>query len=260
MSWYKSGSDVWRFRRVVSANMIAAGPSSSEDVEIALPADDDEFWSTVQADGDDIRVCDVDGRTLLTYDLNGWNYSGRSGTVEVDAWTYPAQKVCALYLYFGNATVSAATTTFSPSGGETGYIELGAPTQRMVRVAAERPGDTKARHQLTKGVNESIFVDFDFSAVLERAFIPGFGRMVWEEIAYISSTTVELAAADQAAMHVAANDRIVDGGRVRVWVTGGTSGTTYTVVCKIVTSRPGATPANRTLEARARLYVQNVAE
>jgi hypothetical protein len=47
---------------------------------------------------------------------------------------------------------------------------------------------------------------------------------------------------------------------VRVWVTGGSSGTTYTVVCKIVTSRPGATPANRTLEARARLYVQNVAE
>ena len=61
-------------------------------------------------------------------------------------------------------------------------------------------------------------------------------------------------------MRVAANDRIVDFGRVRVWVTGGSSGTTYTVVCKIVTARPGQTPSGRTLEARARLYVQNVAE
>lgn len=260
MSWYKSGSDVWRFRRVISVENTSGTPGSPIDVEAALAADDDEFWTTIQADGDDIRVCSGDGRTLVTYDLNGWNHTNRAGTVEVDGWTPPSNKVSALFLYFGNATVAAATTTFTPSSAKSGYIELGAPTQRVVRVAAERPGDTKARHQLTKGANESIYVDFDFSAVLERAFIPGFGRMVWEEIAYISSTTVEVAAADQAAMHVAANDRIVDGGRVRVWVTGGTSGTTYTVVCKIVTSRPGATPANRTLEARARLYVQNVAE
>ena len=260
MSWYQLGANPWNHRRVLTVDATTAGPGTTIDITHVLQPDDDEFWTNVQSAGQDIRVCDTDGRTLLTYDLDSFSTLTRSGTIEVDNWTFAAAKVCALYLYFGNSSASTAVSAFSPSSPKTGYLEIGRPTARIFRVRPERAGDTKARSQFVKGANESVYVDFDFSAVLERAMVPGRGRMVWEEIAYISSTTVEAAGVDQAAMHVAANDRIVDFGRVRVWVTGGTSGTTYTVVCKIVTARPGQTPSGRTLEARARLYVQNVTE
>jgi hypothetical protein len=260
MSWYQLGANPWQFRRVISVDNTAGTPGAPIDVTHTLLPDDDEFWNNVQSAGQDIRVCDSDGRTLQTYDLDSFSTSTRSGTIEVDNWTPPGVKMSALYLYFGNSSASTAATTFSPSSAKSGYIELGRPNARTFRVRPERPGDAKARSQFVKGANESVYVDFDFSAMLERAIVPGRGRMLWEEISYISSTTVEAAGVDQAAMHVATNDRICDGGRVRVWVTGGTSGTTYTVVCKIVTARPGGSPSGRTLEARARLYVQNVTE
>lgn len=260
MSWYQLGANPWQFRRIISVDNTAGTPGAAIDVTHVLQPDDDEFWNNVQSSGQDVRVCDTDGRTLLTYDLDSFSTSTRSGTIEVDNWNPPGVKMSALYVYFGNGSASTAVSSFSPSSPKTGYLEIGRPTARIFRVRPERAGDTKARSQFVKGAHESVYVDFDFSAVLERAMVPGRGRMVWEEIAYISSTTVEAAGVDQAAMHVAANDRIVDFGRVRVWVTGGSSGTTYTVVCKIVTARPGQTPSGRTLEARARLYVQNVTE
>lgn len=260
MSWYQLGANPWQFRRAITVDATTAGPGTTCDVTHTLLPDDDEFWNNVQSSGQDIRVCSADGRTLLTYDLDSFSTLTRSGTIEVDNWTFPAAKMSALYLYFGNSSASTAVTTFSPSSAKSGYIELGRPTSRIFRVRPERAADTKARTQFVKGANESVYVDFDFSAMLEKAIVPGRGRMLWEEISYISSTTVEAAGVDQVAMHVAANDRICDGGRVRVWVAGGSSGTTYTVVCRVVTARPGGQPSGRTLEARARLYVQNVTE
>lgn len=255
MSWIADDPGPWALRRVVTVDATTIGPSGLCDVVHALPPFDDELWANMRPKGADLRVCAGDGCTPVVFNARGVDVATRTGAIEVQAWPAPAARVCALFLYFGNPGASSAATPFTPSSPVPGRVELGLPSARVCRVRPEPSGATRPSAEWTKGAAEALFVDFDFGDLLEPANVPAWGRSPWEEIAYVDATTVEAAGVDQPAMHVATRDRIVDGGRVRVWVAGGAPGAVYTVSCRVVTARPGGAPSARTLEGRALLYV-----
>lgn len=257
MAWYSSS---WKYRRAITID--ATGPASTVDVEAAIPATDDEFWSNVNASGDDIVVTAADGITPLTYDLASFNTNTRTGTIEIDGMAVTAGFMVNAFVYWGNSGATNSLTTFSPSSAVTGAIEFvsGAPVF-TVRATRERPGATTPRRPLSKGSAEQIYVDFDFSDLLEL-LPPGSayeGHLAHEEIAHLSSFQVLLSGVDQTAMYTTTAHRFLPYGRVRCLVKAGSSGSDYTLVCSVVTSRPGSS-ITRTLTARAALRVRDVAE
>ena len=109
MSWY---DDDWGSRIPVTVDN--GGGSGTIDASLAIPSEWEDFWGQVQSDGDDVRVCDVDGITLLTYQLDSWNYAARTGNIQVDDWTAPDDDaVCLLYLYWNNASATDASGSFT---------------------------------------------------------------------------------------------------------------------------------------------------
>lgn len=259
MAWYDSS---WQYRRAITVDVTGTAAPYTVDVEASIPATDDEFWSNVNASGDDIVVTGPDGITPVTYDLASFNTNTRTGTIEVDNHTFAGQFMSCLFVYWGNSGASSSLTTFSTASAVTGAIEFVSGAQVFtVRATRERPGATTPRRPLSKGSAEQIYVDFDFSDLLEL-LPPGSayeGHLAHEEIAHLSSFQVLLSGVDQASMYTTTAHRFLPYGRVRCLVKAGSDGSDYTLVCSVVTSRPGSS-ITRTLTARAALRVRDVAE
>lgn len=58
--------------------------ATTADVQITIPDDHDEFWTLVQSNGVDIRVCSADGWTLETCQLGTWTDASRVAVIDVD--------------------------------------------------------------------------------------------------------------------------------------------------------------------------------
>lgn len=256
MSWYNSA---WQFRRAITIDNSAA--AAAPDVSFDLPTDDDHFWANVQSDGDDVRVTNSAGRTLLTYDVATWNQANRTGTVRIDA---PALEATAgMYLawvYYGNSAAATGAGVPVIAAPVTAYIDLGAPTARRILVRPEAPGATVARAVVQKTASEGVFVWWDITDELEPRNRQFAGRNRYEEPFYCSFR-VTLAGAAQAGMVSATAQRFVEIGNrvwVRTFVQAGTTGVTYTAELTVVT-RP-STSNYRTINPRARLIVEDVNE
>lgn len=251
MSWYNAS---WKYRAPLAIDNTAGGAGSA-DATCALPADWDFFWSTInQTDGRDLRVCDSDGITLLTYDLNGFNLANRALTVEIDNYTLVASATRQVWIYWGNSGAAAANSVFAPAAPKTAYALVAAPGARLVRVGPQRPGETKPRNVVTKASAEQVYLYFDFSPVLHRRVEQYSSDKGYEELADVTSVDVQTGGASQAAMFDATTTRFLDGGIVRMLVKAGTSGTDYTAICRCTTSY------GQTIEGRALIKVRNVAE
>lgn len=251
MSWY---NDSWKYRAPLAIDNTAGGAGAA-DITCVVPVDWDFFWDTVnQTDARDVRVCDSDGRTLLTYDLDGFNLGNRALTVEIDNYTLVASATRQVWLYWGNSGAATAVSAFAPAGAKSAYALVNAAGARFIRVGPQRPGETKPRNVVTKASAEQVYLWFDFSPVLHRRADQYNSDKGFEELADVTSVDVQLAAASQAAMFDATATRFLEGGIVRMLVKAGSSGTDYTAICRCTTSY------GQTVEGRALVKVRNVSE
>lgn len=248
MSWFNSA---WDRRRAISVNNLTG--SATIDVTATLPADDDDFWSTVKSAGEDIRITDSDGRTLLTYDLDTFSVANRTGTLEIDNWTPgSADAIVMAWLYYGNAAAAAASTVFAPAAAKTGTIALATPAVPIVGVTPERPGETTPRSKIAKISTETIHVWWDLRRVLQRRKDKFAGSDLLEEVSYANVEIYNAAGAAQVGMRTLAATLYVHPGWVRTTILGGTTAVDYTAELVVGTSQ------GRILRPRALLQVRDV--
>jgi len=109
----------WSYRQAITIDNTASSSNLSEyQVEVNIDNSNTSFWNNVKSDGSDIRLADSDGTTLLDFYLDIFDYSGQSATIWVQTNTIEALSSRTIYLYYGNAAATSASSieaTFSYS-------------------------------------------------------------------------------------------------------------------------------------------------
>jgi len=250
MSWYDAN---YRYRVPIAVdNSGAAG--SPKDVTVTIPADWDLFWSNVLSTGFDLRMTSGDGRTLVPFKRTTWTYASKVGVLDVDDMVLSNSSTDVLWLYWGYASATdAAVSVHAPATPLTGRISLAAPSVRVVKVRPEDFAATKPRAQFAKTSAAAGWIFWDFTGVLPQRRTRSTTSKRLDEINAVALVDVQLATATQAAMIDVTKTRLFDGG-VMTWIKAGTSGVTYTAICKITTVE------GLTIEARALVKVQDIKE
>ena len=253
MSWYRSSDGkVPKFRAAVIFTATGAG---AVDIQFTLPASLDSLWTETQSDGDDLHMVDADGETKLVYDLSSWSQSSHTGTMQVDGYNAPGAGQCLVWLYYGSSDMAngeAAVTIASP---KTGFIELARPGPLLFTAVREQPGAQRPRQQLAKRPNEQIHIWIDWSGILEKRLEPFQEKYLhFEEIDYISSTTVTTGGADQTDMYDASEGKVVGSFVTKHLIKAGSDGSDYTITAQIKTTK------GQTLEHTVWLKVRGVDE
>lgn len=251
MSW-RSTNDKYRAALALDGTAVGAG---SYDVQFAVPADWDQFWNNVQSTGKDVRVCTADGRTAVSkfyFDGGTFDTTTRTCVIDIQAVSVAANVMTQLWLYWGDSSLTIASSSFSPSSPKSAYIDQEKPGERIVRVLPERPGDTRPVTKLVKTSTETVYVWFDLRAYLLQRSDKYNNRKLLEEISYVSYSC-DLSGSAQAAMVDATKTRFSDGW-VKVLLKGGSSGSQYTINLSITTTE------GRVLNPRAMLYVADTSE
>ena len=212
------------------------GAAAAIDITFTVPTDLNSFWSVIQSDGDDIRVVDADGRTLLNYRLATFTYASRVCVIEVDNYAAPAGEMCQIWLVWGNSSASSAVSVFVGASMKTGYIATPAPWGKLVPAIRENFRSQRPRATLQKASGESIYFTLDLRTVLNRRRNgePVGGDLRYEEIDYVSYR-VTTGGAAQASMIDEAKIRFCMEG-VRLYLTAGSDGTEYVVEVTVVTT------------------------
>ena len=233
MSWY---DEAWTRRRSISIDN-TAGAGGAIDAEIVVPKDWDEFWENCnQTDGRDIRICDADGYTLLTYNLEGFVLATRTLEIEIDGYTAPAAGMLQVFIYWCNAAATdAAAGGFVPASAKTGYIDVGGARGSVTVCQPERFKDVRPRTTLSKATDDTIHHTFDLAGVLElRPRHALYSKhQEFEEIDYV--VYVAEAAGTPVSMITLANTRIV-GRFVRVDIKAGTDVVDNTIILTVGTT------------------------
>ena len=266
--WYDEN---YKFRKPIT---LFSGGIGTQDFEIDLPSTWDAFWENIQATGYDIRVCDNDGVTLLTFDRDGFVYASKTLQIEIDNYlcvdAYP--QVC--WLYWGYAAATDGATPFVPASPESGLACFEAPTPAYTITCALEPGGaTQPRNVITKGTGETVFLYWDVTDLLAKREAASEGSLLFEGIQTVPTYKVLLAGVDQTTMRtaVATSDttnplRILEvNGRIyiRTNIIGGTSATDYTLELKFTTMFNKISSSvydTRTIVTRALLKVRDVSE
>ncbi len=255
MSWFNSN---WTRRAPITVNgsAVAAG---SKDVTIVLPSDWDEFWDNVQSSGDDVRVCDADGRTALTYDLAGFNSATKTGTVEVDNWTMSqSNEMHVLWIYWDYPSATDSKTPFTPSAALAGDVTPERPGFPTFRARPQKSGATTVVDTVSKTTLETIFVWLELPDMVRRC--GNFNnRDSWEEVESIN-VTVERGDSEEASLFDETDTRMVEcairGFRqfIRVAIKGGTATNNYVCIVTITTDQ------RRVIDRRFQIKVNDAAE
>tara|TARA_R100001163_G_scaffold21661_1_gene18407 strand:+ start:87 stop:860 length:774 start_codon:yes stop_codon:yes gene_type:complete len=255
MSWYHQD---WTQRAPILIDNFNG--ASQIDATVALPADFPRFWENVDAanSGADIRVTLADGRTLATFDVDGFNSTTKTALIEIDNLAATSTDAgLILWLYWGATGKSAATTTFSPAqSAKTGHVSVAVPgsgTQRMVRCAPEAPGAAQPRTEIFKGANETIHLWWDLTGVLGLRAIPDQGKRFLDEVEHVAYAVFSQSNAETSMIDVG-ETRMVGSGFIRTTIKAGSSGTNY-LARLLVTLTSG-----RILDFRCTIRVKDVQE
>ena len=248
MTWFDSS---WKHRAPISVDNTSG--ASTIDITCSVPAEWG-FWSTVKSDGTDIRLVDADGSTVLTYKVDDWNYANRVATLKIDNYAAPSDAAVVLvWVYWGNAAASSAAGSFTVSSAKTGTIEPICQARPMIKVGHLQPGRTKPTDQLAKAGDETLHVYFDVGDVLNRRCEKINGSSRGEEIDY-AILRVLSNESGVASMYDESKTRFINPGIVKCHITGGTSGTDYTISLRIGTTE------GRVFNPRVLLRVKDVKE
>ena len=248
MSWYDSS---WTKRVPIAVDNTSG--ASTIDISCAVPADFG-FWSSVKSDGSDIRLVDADGLTVLTYKVDDWNFSNKTATVKVDNYSAPSDAATVLiFMYYGNASASDAASTFTESSAKTGSIEQICKGRPLIKVGSLQAGRTKPADQLAKGSDETLHVYFDCEALLNRRCEKVNGSSRGEEIDWVKLRVLQNESG-VASMYDESKTRFIDPGIVKCEITGGSTGSDYTISVRIGTTQ------GRVFNPRVLLRVKDVKE
>lgn len=232
----------------------STGGTSAIDLSIVVPSVFPDFWDNVDSAGDDIRVADADGVTLLTYQLTGFNYANKTVTVEVDNWTPPlANSMCQVWLYWGNAAAASAAGSFTATTPLTGYVHPGAAAEPIVVAERPVPGATRPSAAVSKTTDEKLYAWLDVGDLLERLQTAYAGRLDYEEI---ESLTYEVlnAGTDETSEKDYNEMRLLPGNLIRLHHKGGSDNDDRTL-CPILNLTTG-----RTINPRVLLNVRDIDE
>lgn len=211
--------------------------TSAIDLTIAIPADLPEFWSVVASDKSNIRVCDADGVTDLTWQASAWSYSaaGGTGTIEIDNWTPPAEDCIAVIWLYTGGTATTNEGSFTASTPRDGYVWSCGVDGQTVAGRSNTSGAANPDQTIYKSSDESIAVWVAMDGQLAKRRTPYNDRNDCEEIENVTYT-VTASGADQAALYDETKVRVSQDNRVRIWLQAGSDGTTYTVEPVITTT------------------------
>lgn len=254
--WFGTGG-VWT-RKVPISLVQTATDGTAADWDITIPSGLDDFWNTVDAAGNELRVTDAVG-TLLAYSLSGFNRTNRTGTIRLDGVANPAAAHVQLaWLFYGSTTNQGDGATGSGAGGKTGYIELARPGgPYVVRHAPQIPGTTLPVRTFHKSANEVADLWVQLAAP-RGAMLPYNSSPGLECPRYLTQTVEDTSGATTPTSTMAdiSLARFVWGPRIGMWarciVKAGSSGTNYTstLLTRIVSPIDGISVVKSTLETR----------
>jgi hypothetical protein len=239
MSWRSSG-DV--YRQPISIDNTAGG-AGAFDATVAIPTDWDHFWTTVDTAGDQIRVTQPDGSTLVTkFDLASFDVATKSGTLEIQD-TAPAAGMLQYWLYWGDDSLSSGITAFAPAGALTAHLDLGVPVPAYLFAAQgqQRLGDSSPINKMAKTSDTTVFAWLDFSGLMQRRHhshplsATAGGSHEYECLSYV---TVGAGAGALTATASATRYEVGTAGAalVRIQLSAGASGTSYIVTVTAITT------------------------
>lgn len=262
----------WTRRLAVSLDFATASTSPG-DYDVTIPKGLDDFWQRIDASGNELRVVSWDSQTLLSYSVdNGsggaFDRTNRLGRLRLDGVAVSGSVEAGMYLawlYYGSTstqgTAAVATTMASVRAG---YIETARPGMRRVRY--EPPGINLTRPRTVlpaKRSQEAVYIWVDVTGALSRQIQPTGGAHLYEEAFWATSQIVNSSSTDQPTMYDNTKNRWVyemETGRtyLRVYCTGGSSGTNYTLACRVGTILPGASAFAQTITPIAGLPVRDL--
>ena len=263
-NWYRNGATTWNRRYPVAVDAVTGTSSGTVDVTIVIPAAWDDFWDNVTdtTNGYDIIVCGSDGRTLLSFDLSGFNHANKTCTVRIDGLVLAdTARMEIVWLYWSSAQASNLGAVVTISSAISGYIELGEPVQEWtVRARPMTPGSTTPEQRVSKNPSDILHIWWDLSdLLLPRPADALHARSTgYEGIAYVVPS-VEPAATS--AVTAAQTRYLLSGGRLyaRSQHTGGTDATEDTAYLLTITKAGSAGSAARNLYSTARIVIEDAA-
>lgn len=112
VGWYGGASSSFVYRKRLDINSQNFGDTLSGCVNhLALSRiTDTDFWNNVQDDGDDIRICAIDGTTELPIDVVEINTTDETGAIFFRDF-YDDYRETVYFLYWGDPTASGYSTT-----------------------------------------------------------------------------------------------------------------------------------------------------
>jgi hypothetical protein len=229
VAWYDTN---YKYRVPV---LIYSSGGGTLDVRITVPPSFDLFWSTIQSDGDDIRVTTAGGVTLATYKWSSFTYATKTGTIDLDNVTIGAATATLVWLYWGYSSATSGASTFTASSPITGVIFPAEPTGKVYQYAPERPGASKPVIDIAKLPNESRLIWIDFRSVLARSSGGAQSHPQYDEVAQVA-VDVQAATVSQASMVDQSKTVVIGRGVVGALIKAGTSGTNYAMIVKVTTS------------------------
>jgi hypothetical protein len=269
VSWYDDN-----FKRRAAISVPNSAGAASGDIDITIPPDWDEFWDIIDSAGEELRITQADGRTLVSYDVDkpgggAFSVGARTGRLRIDGGTLKntANACCLFWVYFDtDTTAGAGDVAVTMASILDGYIELGRPADRRIVLQKQPPGLTRPQSLESKESTATIHYWLDAAQVLELYRRPSSGHLQYEEVAGVLVVVKDDAGADADTLEVHADTRFVEvirGRERRMWirisVTGGTDGSRYTVGVVVYTSTP-ADSTNQTITHRFGLAVVDALE
>ena len=246
MRWFDADYSK-RFPIVLDGSATAAGVV---DATIALTGTAAEFWATIQADADDVRVSDASGTVGIDYDLESLNTSAKTVTIELDSLTHHATNtITVVWVYFGDADATNAEDGVTTSSPLTGYTLFTGPGSEPVYDLGSPLGATTPTQRRQKRSTETLFLWFRVGPFGEVAYPYEERGLPPEGPRSLSVTPPVGLTAPTSAIRLYQNEA----GEVfaRVTVSGGTSPNDYDLVLTVITTE------GRTLNGVVRLTVQD---
>lgn len=236
--WYGTGAapSVWTKRRSITLDCPSAGPL---DHDITIPPGWDDFWTTIDNSGNELRVVNSLG-VVLGYGLDdgsggAFDRTNRLGRIRLNNTSIvTSPSVQCAWLYYGSTSNQGTGATGAGTGGQSGYIELAAPSgPHRFAHRPQVPGTIQTRDVIHKTAAETADVWIYLGRVTPRSLTGLFSGTEDEEMLYATQTVENTGGSDQAAMYSIPQIRFVwiegQGMWVRCIATGGSSGSNYTL-------------------------------
>lgn len=205
MSWSLGPSgEIYNYRMAVTAITDSITPGASYDVAITIGPDQEAFWSTVQANGYDVRLSTAVGSGGgIAYQRHTWSYAAKGAILRATV-TLPATAASGalhvLYIYWGattgTVTTDPSTGTYTPTVSAETTPPLAYPDGPTIRIESaswQQTADSNtpsALQTVAVGVGEKRWATLDTGP--GASYPAGFslnGSAVYQDVEWVHVST-----------------------------------------------------------------------